>query len=94
MFLPGGRGGILLSSLLASSKLWGTTIKRFLDRGIPPPPVIEIVLLLRPLRSDGSGSSTESGVRGESCVAIESSLEKNRLVADEGRLKIVGNCPD
>ena len=72
MFLPGGAGGSLMKNLFASSRVLGTTTNGFLapvgslvrlearDKGMPPP-LTEAVLLLA-----GGGSSTESGVRGES----------------------------
>ena len=81
MSLPGGGGGNLLNMSLASSKVAGTTTKGSLepgaslvpleakDRGTPPPLTVRTLLLVDPEMVTGSGSSTESGVLGESCGA-------------------------
>ena len=43
-------------------------------QGIPPPPVMDRVLLLVDIPSEESGISTESGVLGETWVGMGSSL--------------------
>ena len=99
MFLPGGGGGNLLKSLLASSMLLGTCTSGFLapvgsfdrldstDSGMPPP-LIEDVLLL--LIGTGGGSSIDSGVRGESCGAKVSRMtSRDQLGLNLGRFPAV-----
>ena len=46
-------------------------------QGIPPPPVMDRVLLLVDIPSVESGMSTESGVLGETWVGMGSSLKGN-----------------
>ena len=97
MFLPGGGGGNLLKSLLASSMLPGTCTSGFLapvgscdrldstDSGMPPPLIEEVLLLLI---GTGGGSSIESGVRGESCGAKVSRMtSRDQLGLNHGRFR-------